>query len=59
MLLYSQTPPEDAFIHTAEMTAMKERGYKMGNIYRLIELNAGHLNNRENRPILEIRYMTY
>ena len=34
--------PEEATIHTAEMTAMKERGHKMGNIYRLVEFNAGN-----------------
>ena len=37
--------PEEASIHTAEMTPMKEikeKGQKMGNIYRLVELNAGH-----------------
>ena len=38
--------PEEASIHTAEMTAikiaMKERGFEMGYIYRFAELNASH-----------------
>ena len=37
--------PEEASIHTAEMTAMKdkkERVHKMGHTYRLVEFNAGH-----------------
>ena len=36
---------EQASIHTAEITAMREiqkRGHKMDNIYRLVELNARH-----------------
>ena len=32
----------EASIHTAEMTAMKERGFEMGYIYRFAELNASH-----------------
>ena len=34
--------PEEASIHTAEMTATKESGHKMDNIYRLVQLSAGH-----------------
>ena len=37
--------PEEASIHTAEMTATrhtKERGHEMGNIYKLTEFNDGH-----------------
>ena len=36
---------EEASILSVEMTAMKDKrkeGHKMGNIYRLVELNAGH-----------------
>ena len=48
--------PEEASIHIAEMTAIKtemkeKRGHKMGNIYRLVELNAGH-QEQQNYPIL-------
>ena len=41
--------PEEAFIHTTEITAIKtgrrvreKREHEMGNIYRLAEFNAGH-----------------
>ena len=38
--------PEETFIHTAEMTIMREiqkkRGNKKGSIYRLAEFNAGY-----------------
>ena len=61
MLLYSQNPPEEASIHTAEMTAIKtamrkikeKRRHEMGNIYRIFKLNAG---NRENHSILNLIY---
>ena len=37
MLLYSQTSPEDI-----NDSNEREKEHKMGNIYRLFELNAGH-----------------
>ena len=53
MLLYSRTPPEEASIHTIEMTAMKElkeREDIRWVIYKLVELNAGH---REKQKIIQ------
>ena len=50
MLLYSQTPPEEASIHTAEITAMKEREDIRWVIYRLVELNAGHREQQRKSP---------
>ena len=35
---------------------IKESGHKMGNIYRLIEFNAGHGEQQENHPILNQVY---
>ena len=49
VLLYSQTPPEEASIHTAEMKAIKtamkevkERDNIRWVIYTLVEFNADH-----------------
>ena len=60
MLQYSDTTrrgalPEEASIHTTEMTAInerdkKKRGHKMGNIYILVELNANHLEHQKKSP---------
>ena len=52
--------PEEASIHTTEMTILKiavreikkERKHEMGNIYRLAEFNIPIENNRKNHPIL-------
>ena len=49
--------PEEASIHTTEMTAIKiamreirERGDEMGNIYRLPELNASYREQQRKSP---------
>ena len=42
--------PEEASIHTAEMTAMKEIKEYIYNIFRLLELNAGHREQQRNSP---------
>ena len=43
---YLWTSSEEASIHTAVMTTMREiqkkRGHEIGNIYRLAEFNTGH-----------------
>ena len=48
--------PEEAFIHTAEVTAMKEikkRGHEMGNIYKFAEFNACHQEQRRKPSNIE------
>ena len=56
MLLYSKTPPEEASIHTAEMTAMnkiKERDDIRWVIYRASTSSMLAIeNNRKSHPIL-------
>ena len=51
----SRTPPEEAYINIAEMTAikiaMKEIGFEMGYIYRFAEFNASHREQRKSPNI--------
>ena len=60
MLLYSQTPPEEASIHTTEMTANKETKEKEDIRWVIYTDSLSSIlaieNNRESHPILNQIY---